>query len=233
MFCSSAVLDPRAGHTMNVLSPFISVLCHSDWLFHGEFCPRLDVVHPRCAYGLPRLRAPGIVPCIISFSTQLHCFLTVWSLYDSFFALTVFNSSFLTPALLRTPTHLFSLLSTKLTSDFFISVALRRLYSFFLSVQLSQLYVATGHTSAFISRILIEIGMLWLIHIFALIPRSPLSKLYGIPSYTRHLLCSGSQGTALFAAGSVLMIHQLCRSASEVANRMMSSAQRRFVIIAL
>jgi len=24
------------GHTMHVLSPFISVLCHSDWLFHGE-----------------------------------------------------------------------------------------------------------------------------------------------------------------------------------------------------
>ena len=31
---------------MDVLSPFISVLCHSDWLFHGESCPRLDVVHP-------------------------------------------------------------------------------------------------------------------------------------------------------------------------------------------
>jgi len=28
--------------------------------------------------GLPRLRAPGIVPCIISFSTQLPCFLTAW-----------------------------------------------------------------------------------------------------------------------------------------------------------
>ena len=30
LFCSSAVLDPRVGHTMNVISPFISVLCHSD-----------------------------------------------------------------------------------------------------------------------------------------------------------------------------------------------------------
>ena len=28
-----------------LLSPFISVLCHSDWLFHGESCSRL-VVHP-------------------------------------------------------------------------------------------------------------------------------------------------------------------------------------------
>jgi len=41
-----AVLDPKVGHTMDVLSPFISVLCHSDWLFHGESCPRLDVIHP-------------------------------------------------------------------------------------------------------------------------------------------------------------------------------------------
>jgi len=30
LFCSLAVLDPRVGHTMSVLSPFISVLCHSD-----------------------------------------------------------------------------------------------------------------------------------------------------------------------------------------------------------
>ena len=45
LFCSLAVLDPRVGHNMDVLSPFIPVLCHSHWLFHGESCPRLDVVH--------------------------------------------------------------------------------------------------------------------------------------------------------------------------------------------
>ena len=28
--CSLAVLDPRVGHTMDVLSPFIPVLCRSD-----------------------------------------------------------------------------------------------------------------------------------------------------------------------------------------------------------
>ena len=28
VFCSLAVLDPRVGHTMDVLSPFFSVLCH-------------------------------------------------------------------------------------------------------------------------------------------------------------------------------------------------------------
>jgi len=30
LFCSLAVIDPRVGHTMDVLSPFISILCHSD-----------------------------------------------------------------------------------------------------------------------------------------------------------------------------------------------------------
>ena len=29
LFCSLAVLDRRVGHTMDVLSPFIPVLCHS------------------------------------------------------------------------------------------------------------------------------------------------------------------------------------------------------------
>ena len=29
LFCSLVVLDPRVDHTMDVLSPFISVLCHS------------------------------------------------------------------------------------------------------------------------------------------------------------------------------------------------------------
>jgi len=30
LFCYLAVLDPRIGHTMDVLFPFISVLCHFD-----------------------------------------------------------------------------------------------------------------------------------------------------------------------------------------------------------
>ena len=48
----------------------------------------------------------------------------------------------------------------------FISKASRRVFSFFLSVQLSQPYIGTGHTSAFISRIFVEISMLSLFHIF-------------------------------------------------------------------
>ena len=47
---SLAILDPRVGHTTYVFSPFIPVLCHSDWLFHGESCPRLDVVQPGRAW---------------------------------------------------------------------------------------------------------------------------------------------------------------------------------------
>jgi len=35
---------------MDVLSPFIRVLCHSDWLFHGESCPCLVVGHPGRAW---------------------------------------------------------------------------------------------------------------------------------------------------------------------------------------
>ena len=35
---------------MDVLSPFIPVLCCSDRLFHGESCPRLDVVNPGRAW---------------------------------------------------------------------------------------------------------------------------------------------------------------------------------------
>jgi len=50
LFCSLAVLDPRVGHTMDVLSPFIPVLCHSDWLFYRESCPPPDVVHPGRAW---------------------------------------------------------------------------------------------------------------------------------------------------------------------------------------
>ena len=52
--------------------------------------------------GLPRLREPGTVPCIISSSRQLPCFLMVRPWYASFLALTVSNSFLLTPTLLRT-----------------------------------------------------------------------------------------------------------------------------------
>ena len=78
------------------------------------------------------------------------------------------NSSLFTPALLRTHSFVFFALheTRRIFLSPFISKASRRASSFFLRVQLLQPYVATGHTSAFISRIFVDIDMLWLFHIF-------------------------------------------------------------------
>ena len=97
LFYSLAVLDPRVGHTMDVLSPFIPVLCHSDCLFHRESCPRLDVVHPGRAW-------PSSLAC--TWHCSLHyLFLQATPLFPhgvtvhaSFLVLTVSNSSLFTPA---------------------------------------------------------------------------------------------------------------------------------------
>jgi len=77
-------------------------------------------------------------------------------------------SSLFTPALLRTHSFVFFAVheTRKIFLSPFISKVWRRVSSFFLSVQLSQPYVPTGHTSAFISRILAEVVMLWLFHIY-------------------------------------------------------------------
>jgi len=109
LFCSLAVLDPRVGHTMDALSPFISVLCHFDWLFHGEPVHVL-MLSIQAVRGLPRLRAPGIVPCIISFST----FVSSWC--DHSMLASLLWRCLTVPSSLQLylePTHLFSLLSTK------------------------------------------------------------------------------------------------------------------------
>jgi len=76
LFCSLAVRDPRVGHTMDILSPFISVLWHYDWLFHRESVHIL-MLSIQAVHGLPRLRTPGIVPCIISLSLILMNSLTI------------------------------------------------------------------------------------------------------------------------------------------------------------
>ena len=76
LFCSLAVLDLRVDQTMDVLSPCISVLCHSDRLFHGESCPDLDVVHPGRAWSSsPACTWHSLR--YLSFSRQLPCFLMV------------------------------------------------------------------------------------------------------------------------------------------------------------
>ena len=38
LLCSSAVLDPRVGHTMDLLSPFIPVLCKCSCKCRGDRC---------------------------------------------------------------------------------------------------------------------------------------------------------------------------------------------------
>ena len=77
MFCSLAVLDPRVGHKPHGRTFSISViLTGSNWLFHGESCPCIDVMLSiQAVRGLPRLRAPCIVPFIISFSSVTYIYL--------------------------------------------------------------------------------------------------------------------------------------------------------------
>ena len=156
LFCSLAVLDPRVGHIMDVLSPFISVLCHSGWLFHMESCPRLDVVHPgrawssspactwHCSWHYLILQATPLFPHGVT-TVCLLASLLWW-------CLTVLSFS---PALLRTQVFFAAYETPRIFLSPFISKASRRVSSFFLRVQLSQPYVATGHTSAFISPIFV------------------------------------------------------------------------------
>ena len=76
-FCSSAVLDPRVSHIMDVLSLFVFVLCHSGIVSSTGIPIHVLMLSIQALHCLPRLRAPGIVPCIVSFSGQLPCFLVV------------------------------------------------------------------------------------------------------------------------------------------------------------
>jgi len=106
LFCFLAVLDPRVGHTMDVLSaPFISILCHSDWLFLSTtWC---------CLFR----------PCVVflAWHCSLHYFFLqaislVSSWYDHSMLASLLWQCLTVPSLfqLRTePTHFFSLLSTK------------------------------------------------------------------------------------------------------------------------
>ena len=117
LFCSLAVLDPRFGHTMDILSPFISVLCHSDWLFHGESCPRIDVVHPG--------RAWSSLPACTWHCSLRPLFLQTTSLFPhgvtimlASLLLTLSNSSLFAPALLRT--HSFVFLAVHETCEIFL-----------------------------------------------------------------------------------------------------------------
>jgi len=153
--------------SIDVLSPFISILCHSDSLFHRESCPRLDVVYPG--------RVWSSSPACTWHCSLNYFFLQTIPLFPhgvticySFLALTMSSSSLFTPALLRTHSFVFFAVheTRRIFLSPFITNALRRVSPFFLSVQLLQPNMTTGHTSAFISLVFIEIGMLWFFHIF-------------------------------------------------------------------
>jgi len=93
------------GHTFSIyLCPLSFWLTLSRGVLSIHWCcsSRIQPVH-----GLPRLCAPGTVPCTIPFSRQLPCFLTVWPQYASFLALTASNSFVFIPALLRTHSFVF------------------------------------------------------------------------------------------------------------------------------
>jgi len=63
LFCSLAVLDLRVGHTMYVLSPSLSSVILIDSSTGSSVHVLMLSIQAVC--GLPHVRAPGIVPCII------------------------------------------------------------------------------------------------------------------------------------------------------------------------
>ena len=80
LVCSLAILDPKVGHTMDILPhlSLSSVILNDSSTWSSVHVLMLSIQAMR---GLPRLHAPGIVPCIvpciISFSRQFPCFLMV------------------------------------------------------------------------------------------------------------------------------------------------------------
>ena len=145
LFCSLAFLDPRVGHTMDVLSSFISIHCHSDWLFDRVFLSTTWCCLSR--------------PCVVFIACMhLALFLALFlslgnSLVSSWCDHSMLPSSLwqclTVPSLLQLcwePTHLFFFAVHETCRIFlspFISKASRRVSSFFLSAQLLQPYVVT------------------------------------------------------------------------------------------
>ena len=71
LFCSLAILDPMTYFLHLSLSSVILIDSFTGSPVH------VLMLSTQAVRGLPRLRASGIVPCIISFSRQLPCFLMV------------------------------------------------------------------------------------------------------------------------------------------------------------
>ena len=116
-------------------------------------------------HGTPRLHSHGIVPCVISFSRQQYSLVSLWC--DHSMPVSLLWQSLIVSSLLQLcwkPTYLFSLLSTKLAVGYLSqSFHLKGVKtSVFILSKCPAFTAVRGHISAFISRILIEIGMPWL-----------------------------------------------------------------------
>ena len=132
-------------------------------------------------------------------------------------------------ALLRTPSFVFFAVheTRRIFLSPFISKASRRVSSFFLRVQLSHPYVATGTLALSLVVSSLKSVCCDFSAFSAVMPRSPALCLawYRIPSYTHHLLYSGTLMSRLYLRLTrSRRSTNSCSSASEVANRMMSSA---------
>ena len=131
------------------------------WLWYDLFCDiQVTVTVLRCMLsiqavcGLPRLRAP----CIVSFS-----FSPLFSWCDhNMLASLLWRCQTVPSTQVLWRTHSFVFFAVHETRRIFlspfISKASKRVSSFFLRVQHSEPDVVTGHTSAFSSRIFVEIG---------------------------------------------------------------------------
>jgi len=74
VFCSLAILDrglaTRWTYFLNLSLSSVILIDSS-----AESTVHVLMLSIQAVRGLPRLRAPGVVPCIISFSRQFPCFL--------------------------------------------------------------------------------------------------------------------------------------------------------------
>ena len=136
--------------------------------------------------GLPCLRAPSIVPCIITFSR--HSLVSWWC--DHSMLASLLWQCLTVPSLLQLcqePTHLFSLLSTTPEESFSVLSSQRHqdvfLHSFWKSSFYSRMLLSLVVSS--FKSICCDFSMF-----SAVIPRSPALCLtwYGISSYAHHLL---------------------------------------------
>jgi len=72
MFCSSAVLEPTVGHTPWTYTYFLHLSLSSVILIDSstESPVHVLMLSIKAVHGLPCLRAPGIVPGTVSFSSE-------------------------------------------------------------------------------------------------------------------------------------------------------------------